>query len=74
MTTKVEKLRVREEQQTVEEADMKARFLVADITAALDRIPDEAVPAVNLHLEQALRTARNAMETKKRETETTRTR
>jgi len=67
MTTKIEKPKVEGSEKQMEEADMKARFLIADIRAALDRVPDEALPEVNLHLEQALKTARDAMETKKRE-------
>lgn len=51
----------------IHEADMKARFLLADIQAALDRIPDSELPAVNACLERALESARAAMETKKRE-------
>lgn len=52
----------------IEEADMKARFLTADIYQALDKVPDDAIPDVKNHLEQALKTAKNAMETKKLET------
>jgi Sec-independent protein translocase protein TatA len=62
MTTKIEQFK--------EEADRKARFLIVDIRAALDLVPDEALPEVASHLEQALQAARNAMETKKREATT----
>ena len=68
MTTKVERAKKIGDEKQIEEADMKARFLVADIQAALDRVPDEALPEVNLHLEEALKAARNAMETKRQET------
>lgn len=73
MTTKVEpksKSKDPEDGGFVEEADIKARFLIADITSAIGKVPDEALPEVNLHLEQALQAARTAMETtKKKETE-----
>jgi hypothetical protein len=56
------------EKMTAEEADTKARLLIADICTALDRVPDEALPEVNSHLERALEAAQNAMEMKKLET------
>lgn len=59
MTTKTE----------IHEADMKARFLLADIQAALDRVPDSELPFVTEYLEKALEFARNAMKNKKEETE-----
>ena len=38
------------------------------IYQALDKVPDDAIPDVKNHLEQALRTAKDAMETKRLET------
>ena len=69
MTTKAEPKKPETCEQVVQEADMKARFLLSDITTLLDKVPDEALPDVNEHLKRALDSARDAMETKKRESE-----
>jgi hypothetical protein len=52
----------------IDESEMKARFLLADIISLLGNVPDDALPDVTTHLERTLESVRAALEAKKRET------
>lgn len=54
----------------IEEQDVRVRFLIADITALLDRVPASAIPDISSYLESALKSARVAMHAKIRDSQT----
>lgn len=45
----------------IEEAEAKARSLIADIVPLLNCLPEEAIPDVSLYLERALESAKQAL-------------
>jgi hypothetical protein len=53
----------------IEEAEAKARSLIADIVPLLNRLPQEAIPDVNVHLEKALDAAKTATRAVREKTE-----
>lgn len=70
MTTKVSlkpKSKEATQRREVEESEMRARFLIADITSLLGRAPEAVLTEMNGHLERALQSVRSTIETKYRE-------
>lgn len=51
----------------IEESEIKARGLMADIIPLLGKLKDEALDEVSVYLENALKSARKSLETAKTE-------